>query len=64
MHKAVLVKDDTESHIIEELNLLPSSEPIETLLLEAGKVRLIYCSLLSAEVWTIDGISVFQAPPL
>lgn len=37
VHKAVLVKDDTESHIIEELNLLPSSEPIETLLLEAGK---------------------------
>ncbi|XP_063802916.1 semaphorin-4A isoform X2 [Pseudophryne corroboree] len=37
LHKAVLVKDGTESHIIEELDLLPNSEPIETLQLVPSK---------------------------
>ncbi|XP_075049029.1 semaphorin-4A isoform X2 [Mixophyes fleayi] len=37
LHKAVLVNGGKESHIIEELNLLPNSEPIETLLLVPNK---------------------------
>ncbi|XP_069806121.1 semaphorin-4A isoform X2 [Dendropsophus ebraccatus] len=41
VHKAVLVKDGTESHLIEELKLLPPSEPVETLLLEPKK-RMLY----------------------
>ncbi|KAM3920509.1 semaphorin-4A-like [Leptodactylus fuscus] len=40
VHKAVLVNKGTESHIIEELKLLPSSEPIESLLLEPSKKML------------------------
>ncbi|XP_040268354.1 LOW QUALITY PROTEIN: semaphorin-4A [Bufo bufo] len=41
VHKVVLVKGGIESHIIEELKLLPESEPIETLLL-APKKDMLY----------------------
>ncbi|KAM4604523.1 semaphorin-4A isoform 1-T2 [Discoglossus pictus] len=37
VHKAVLVGNDSKSHIIEELELLPNPEPIQTLLLVPGK---------------------------
>ncbi|MEE6491652.1 hypothetical protein FKM82_016320 [Ascaphus truei] len=37
LHKAVLVNNGIGSHIIEELQLLPSSEPIQNLLLAADK---------------------------
>ncbi|XP_075701023.1 semaphorin-4A isoform X2 [Rhinoderma darwinii] len=40
VHKAILINDGTKSHIIEELKLLPESEPIQTLLLEPGKKML------------------------
>ncbi|KAM4013800.1 semaphorin-4A isoform 1-T5 [Anomaloglossus baeobatrachus] len=40
VHKVVLVNKGTESHIIEEINLLPNDEPIETLLLESTKKML------------------------
>lgn len=48
LHKVVLVKDGTESHIIEELSLLKKPKPIETLLMVPNK-KILY-------VGTTDGI--------